>query len=181
VGDRQLHVLVRVGEVDTHSAMPRWRDILPEVHDIYINRLQEHATIDSLDVPSLSAIHARLVVRFDDWPTVDLKTTVNWTALAPGTTARFTITVANVGRRDLDRALVNIYIAIPVNNEDLKELRRDWWPRIPAGKAVSFEISAQIGRGDVSIMVDAAPKSAKRVREVNSEDNGFVTWTPFTP
>ena len=44
VGDRQLQCVVRVGEVDTHSAMPRWRDILPEVHDIYINRLQEHAT-----------------------------------------------------------------------------------------------------------------------------------------
>ena len=76
---------------------------------------------------------------------------------------------------------MNIYIAIPVNNEDLKELRRDWWPRIPAGKAVSFEISAQIGRGDVSIMVDATPKSAKRVSEVNSEDNGFVDLDPVHP
>jgi hypothetical protein len=181
VGDRQVLVLVRVGEVDTQSAVPRWRDILPVVHDVYINRLQEHAEIDSLDVPSLSAIHARLALRFDDWPTVDLKTTVSWTPLVPGTTARFTITVANVGHRDLDRALVNIYLAIPLNNEDMKEIRRDWWPGIPAGKAVSFDISARIGRGDVSIVADAVPKSAKRVREINSEDNGFVTWTPFTP
>jgi len=183
IGDRKLQALVRVAVVDT-SKVASWRDIEPEMFDIHIVRMQDYAEADSLDVPSLSAIHACLAMRFDDWPTIDLKPAVSWTPTKPSprTSVRFRITVANLGRRDATRAHVRIYIAIPLNDEDQKELRREWWPRIPAGKAMSLDISATLGRGDATIVVDAsAQEGPKRLREVNSEDSNVIAVIPWSP
>jgi hypothetical protein len=76
---------------------------------------------------------------------------------------------------------VQIYIAIPLNNEDQKEIRRDWWPRIPAGKVVTFDISAKLGRGDALIVVDANAVGSKREREVKGEDNEVIGHIPWSP
>jgi uncharacterized repeat protein (TIGR01451 family) len=173
---------VRVPSGHEVNGVTGCRQIVPEVHDIYIERLDELETLDSLEVTSLSAIENRLQVPFKAWPTVDLKTDVSWSPQVPkpGQIVRFTISVANVGRRDADRAEVTIFISMPLNDQDLKEIRQDWFPRVAAGKAVTLDISAQLGRGDATVVVQAgATDTFKRVRETNGKDNEVVAEIPL--
>jgi hypothetical protein len=88
--------------------------------------------------------------------------------------------VANVGGRDAERAAVTIFIAVPLTNNDHKEVHRSWFPRVPAGKAVSLDISVQLGRGDATIVVQAAPKfGSNKMRPVEGDDNEIVAEIPF--
>jgi uncharacterized repeat protein (TIGR01451 family) len=138
--------------------------------------------LDSLDVVSLSALEDSLRRPFAEWPTVDLKTEVTWSPRTPkpGEVVQFTFSVTNLGRRDADRAEVTIFISMPLNNEDLKDIRRHWFPRVPAGKTVTLGISARLGRGDATIVAQAAAKETfKRVRETNGEDNDVVAEIPL--
>ena len=151
-----------------------WHEVAPRVHDVYIARLDQNATaIDSLDVGRLLNVAPALAVPFDIWPAVDLKTAITWTPQTPkpDDTVVFTFSVANVGKRDLERAEVNILIAVSLNDTDLKEIRRVWFPRVPAGKTVRLDISARLVRGDAMISINAIPHSSKRLREENADDN----------
>jgi len=133
--------------------------------------------IDSLDVGKLADLPERLRLPFKQWPTIDLKSAIVWSpkAPSPGDVVRFTIAVANAGRRDADRAAVSILIGIPqANGDELKEIRREWFPRIAAGTEQRLDISATLPRGDAMVGVHVNSQTNKRVREINVEDNDSV-------
>jgi len=182
VEGRVVQSAIRVATGYWVNGVTGWREIVPDVRSVHIERLDERKSIDSLDVASLSRIEDRLRLPFNEWPTVDLKTQVTWLPgiPKPGESVRFTFSITNAGQRDADRAEVMIYIAVPLNNEDLKEIRRYWFPRVPAGKAVSLDIAATLGRGDATIVVQAAARGlSKSVREVNGEDNEVIAEIPL--
>jgi hypothetical protein len=181
VEDRQLHVKVLVAEETPQDPTQRWRDIVPRVHDIYIERVTDSRSIDSLDVRSLSSITQYLGLPFDKWPAVDLRTSVRSTPTnpSPGQDVRFIVAVANAGGRDAERAHVTIYISMPLNNTDLSEIRREWFPSIRAGQSVELDIPTRLGRGDAVVMVQAAAHGSKHVREVNTKDNDTVAEIRF--
>ena len=139
---------------------------------------------DSLDVASLSALDGSLRRPFEEWPTVDLKTEVTWSPRTPkpGEVVRFTFSITNVGRRDADRAEVTIYISMPLNNQDLKDIRRYWFPRVPAGKTVS---SRHFGAAGARRCDDCGPSRRERDVQararINGEDNDVVAEIPLTP
>ena len=183
---RVVNIYVRVTSTENVDGRPEWRAIVPVVHDIFIEREQDSRTLDSLDVSGLLDIPDRLRLPFDEWPIVDLKTTVTWSPQQPrpGQVVRFTFSIANLGGRDAHRAEITIYISVPQNNE-LKEIRRSWFPRIPAGTTVSLDISVQLGRGDATIVAQAAPKETfRRMRAVdadavNTADDEVVVEIPL--
>jgi hypothetical protein len=97
----------------------------------------------------------------------------------PGQKVRFNIGVANTGGRDAERAHVTIYVSMPMNNTELKEIRREWFPRVPAGRSVELDIPTRLGRGDAVVMVRAAEEGSKQVRELNTNDNEAVAEIRF--
>ena len=181
IDDRKLYARILVAEETPDDPADAWRDIVPRVHDIYIERSRDTRPIDSLDVGSLSSIEERLRLPFDAWPAVDLKTSVRSipTNPLPGQDVRFIVGVANTGGRDAERAHVTIYVSMPLNNTDLKEIRREWWPRVKAGQSVELDIPTQLGRGDAVVMVQAAERGSKHVREANGSDNDTVAEIRF--
>jgi hypothetical protein len=176
IGDRKLYARILVAEETPHNPTRPWRDIVPRVHDIYIERVRDTRPIDSLDVRSLPSIEEHLRLPFDAWPAVDLKTSVRSipTNPLPGQDVRFIVGVANTGGRDAERAHVTIYVSMPLNNTELKEIRREWFPRVAAGRSVELDIPTRLGRGDAVVMVQAAERGSKHVREVNQNDNETV-------
>jgi hypothetical protein len=182
---RIVKIMVRVTSWASVSGLPEWRVIQPVVHDIFIEREEDLRTLDSLDVTALRQIQDRLRLPFGEWPIVNLTNAVAWFPHQPrpGEVVRFTFSVTNIGGRDADRAEVTIYIAVPLDNNDLndlKEIRRSWFPRIPAGKSVSLDISVKLGRGDATIVVQSGPKEGfKRMRPVNADDNEVVAQIPL--
>lgn len=77
---------------------------------------------------------------------------------------RFSIWVENAGTRDADRASVRVLIA-PSDGDAAIQIHRDWFPEVPAGRRVGFEISARLPRGDVIVHVNA------QAGETNLKDN----------
>ena len=74
------------------------------------------------------------------------------------------------------------YIGIPDEAQNMKEIRRDWFPRVPSGKTVSVDISATLGRGDATVIVNTTPNGVRRyLRERNDADNEAFAEIPFFP
>jgi len=176
--DKVVKVIIAVAEGQTVNGQTGWQEIVPEIHDVYIERMEGPVrVIDSLDVGKLADLPERLRLPFKQWPTIDLKSAIVWSpkAPSPGDVVRFTIAVANAGRRDADRAAVSILIGIPqANGDELKEIRREWFPRIAAGTEQRLDISATLPRGDAMVGVHVNSQTNKRVREINVEDNDSV-------
>ena len=172
-------VIVGVATARTVNGLTSWKEIVPVVRRIYIAQRDEKGRHDSLDVKTLSDLEAQAALPADQWPTVDLKSSITFSPGKPlrGQPVRFTISISNAGLRDADRAHVNIYLGIPDDNQEMKEIRRDWFPRVPAGRTVSFDISATLGRGDATIMVNT--RAFGPVREGNEKDNDAVAEIPF--
>jgi hypothetical protein len=155
-----------------------WQAQLPTVHEIYVEHHESGNTVDSLDVPKLSALAALLQLEPEKWPSVDLRSAVTlspqrWSA---GDMVRFGIWVENVGKRDADRAHVQVLVGIaPAGGGDVIEIRRHWFPRVPAGQRVAFEIPARLPRGDATVVVSVGGvHGPKRVREANPDDNDTI-------
>jgi hypothetical protein len=128
-------------------------------------------------VDSLSNLPSRVSLSFGQWPAVDFRSAVSRASGTPqsGNFVRFTISVRNVGRRDADRAAVSILLSIPQEPGLSRDIRREWFPRIPAGETASIDISARVPRGDATVMVSVTTTAGfKRVRERNPEDNDAV-------
>ena len=176
----KLFVGVAAGHI-AYGLVVSWSDIEPDVRDIYIERFDNQTMVDTLDVKRLSDLEAQVRLPVQEWPAVDLKTTITFSPALPlpGQQVRFTVTIANTGPRDAARAQVDIYIAIPDRDQNIKEIRRDWFPSVPAGKTVSLEISATLGRGDATIMASTEPFQHRRAREVNPKDNNALVEIPF--
>jgi hypothetical protein len=173
--DRVVKVMIAVAEGQTVNGQTGWQEIVPVIHDVYIERMEGPVhVIDSLDVGTLADLPERLRLPFKQWPTIDLKSAIVWSPKtpAPGDVVRFTIAVANAGRRDADRAAVSILIGIPqADGEELKEIRREWFPRVAAGTEQRLDISATLPRGDAMVSVHVDIKTIKRAREINVKDN----------
>lgn len=179
VEKKTANVIVGVAAGRTVNGLTSWKEIVPVVRNIYIAQRDDKGRHDSLDVKTLSDLEAQAALPADKWPTVDLKSAITFSPSQPlrGQPVRFTTSIANAGPRDADRAHVTIYIGIPDDNQEMKEIRRDWFPRVPSGKTVSFDISATLGRGDATIMVNTRPFG--HVREGNEQDNDAVAEIPF--
>jgi hypothetical protein len=151
-----------------------WAQSTPSIRDIYIEHKEEGA-VDTLDVPKLSALTSQLQVPHEKWPAVDLRSAVTWSPQkwSPGDIVRFVIWVENVGGRDAERAEVQVLLAIsPLQDDEMMEIRRSWFPRVAAGQRVGFEISARLPRGDAIVHINAgAGPNPKRIREANPDDN----------
>ena len=64
---------------------------------------------------------------------------------------------------------------MPQQNGGQKEIRREWFPRIPAGTSASLDLFARPPRGDATVMVSTATTHGfKRIRETNPGDNDTV-------
>jgi hypothetical protein len=183
VGERLVNVHVGVATGRTSVAGETvWKEIVPTVRDIYVERLdpervlEQHA-VDSLDVETLANLESDIRQPFDQWPTVDFKSTVSWARETPqpDTLVRIRISVENKGRRNADRAAVSVLVSIPQENGEHKEIRREWFPRIPAGTSASLELFARLSRGDAMIIVSTnTTHGFKRIRETNPGDNDTV-------
>ena len=182
-GERLVNVHVGVATGRTSVAgETRWKEIVPNVRDIYVERLDperviEQHGVDSLDVETLADLESHIRQPFDQWPTVDFSSTVSWQRETPqpDNLVRVRISVENKGRRNADRAAVSVLLAIPQENGELKEIRREWFPRIPAGTRVSLDLFARLSRGDATVMVSTATTHGfKRIRETNPGDNDTV-------
>ena len=187
VGDRLVNVHIAVAAGSTSAAGETgWKEIAPYLRDIYIERLdperalEQHA-VDSLDVKTLADLESRMRLPFDQWPTVDFRTAVTWVRETPepDNLVRFRISVENRGQRDADRAAVSVLLSIPQFTGKPTEIRREWFPRVPAGETARLEIFARVPRGDATVIVSAATTHGfKRVREINSNDNDTVMHIP---
>jgi len=155
--ERNVHLVVLVG--DTVRGASGWRPTSPSLRDVYIERVKGLSPTDSLDVPELGGLLDLLQTPFDEWPKLDLKTEVVWDPPKPlpGDIVRFSISVRNTGRRSANRAWVQILIAPCCDNK--LEVRRDWFPYIPAGQSVraDIEVSLPEGRALASVSVDHGP------------------------
>ncbi len=181
---KSVNVIVGVAAGSTSYGQTSWKEIAPVVRTIHIGRRDEKGDHDSLDVKTLSDLEAQARLPIEQWPAVDLKTTISYTPSrpSPGQVVRFTITISNSGPRDADRAHADIYIGIPDEAQNMKEIRRDWFPRVPSGKTVSVDISATLGRGDATIIVNTTPHGVGLyARERNDTDNDAIAEIPYIP
>jgi hypothetical protein len=183
VGERLVNVHVGVATGRTSVAGETgWKEVVPNVRDIYVERLDPERVlelhgIDSLDVETLADLESHIRQPFDQWPTVDFSSTVSWQRESPppNTLVRVRISVENRGKRNADRAAVSILLSIPQQDGEHKEIRREWFPRIPAGTSASLDLFASLPRGDATVMVSTATTHGfKRIRETNPGDNDTV-------
>jgi len=177
LGQRVIKLSIAVANgVYVSSGRTGWTLIPAQLRRIYIDRVEDVRHIDSLDVKSLVELDGQLALPFDEWPAVDFKSAIAWAPEKPlpGNTVTFKITVENTGKRDAERASVHFLLGIwlPCCGESVKEIRREWFPHIPAGSSASFEISALLPRGDAiaHVAVSTGPGMA-RTRESNPDDN----------
>jgi hypothetical protein len=184
LGQRVVKILIRVADgVYAPGGRTGWIPRPPQIQKIYIERLEGLQAIDSLDVTSLAELESQLAVPFDRWPTVDLESSIAWTPEkpVPGDIVTFRITVENRGKRDAERASVHLLlgVSLPCCDQNVKEIRREWFPHVPAGGSMSFEISAQLPRGDAIASVSVSPgPSLAKVREANAGNNDTMVVVP---
>jgi len=169
-------VTVRIAIADGTSTLDGrtgWKLRPPAIDDIYIERLANSLPVDSLHVARLGEIVTSLERAPDKWPAVDLKSSVRWAPARwnPEDVVQFTITIENAGDRDADRAHVNVLIGA-AHEGTSDEIRRDWFPRVPAHGKRELVVSARLPRGTgiVHVSVEPAP-GPKRFREANPADN----------
>jgi hypothetical protein len=177
VGQRVIKMSIAVASgVFAPDGRTSWTATRPRIEKIYIERQQDMRTTDSLDVASLAELESQCTRPFDEWPTVDFKSAIVWRPEKPlpGDVVTFRITVENKGKRDAERAAVHLLlgVSLPCCGQSVKEIRREWFPHIPPGGSVSFEISAQLPRGDAIAHVSVSPgPTLAAVRESNADDN----------
>jgi hypothetical protein len=171
---RTVMIVIQVAE--GHSPLggrTGWIQHPSFVREIYIQH-REDGVADSLDVARLSGLWALLRVPLELWPAPDFRSAITWSPQVwkPGDLVRFGIWVENVGKRDAHRAELRVLVATsPSEGNGMIEVRRAWFPRVPAGKRVGFEISAHLPRGDAIVSVTVMPSNHTRMREINPDDN----------
>lgn len=142
--EKHVRIVIAVAGLGGNSTPGReWLLTRPSVRDVYIERLKGLAAVDSLDVPSLGDLVKLLPLPVDEWPAIEFDTRITWTPErpAPGDTVRFSFWVGNTGKRSASRASVQVLVAPCCDNT---EVRRDWFPEIPAGRWVRLDVDAAL-------------------------------------
>jgi len=81
--------------------------------------------------------------------------------------------VGNVGRRSLDRAAVSVLVSPCCANAS--EVRREWFPPIPAGKWVRLDLVVSLPNGAGMAAVSARPgPSIKAAHESQPQNNETI-------
>jgi hypothetical protein len=172
----QIVILVADAVRSPVTGRPDWRPTPPSLRDVYVERLNGTRRIDSLDVPALGALRELLSAPFEQWPTVEFESTIDWDPPnpAPGDTVRFSISVRNTGKRSAHRAWIKTLISPCCANA---EARHEWFPRVAAGQSVRVEVAVPLPEGRALAVVSVRPwQGYKMMRE--SDPNKEATVAP---
>jgi hypothetical protein len=167
--DRAVHILIAIADLvmNRQTGQAGWRTKAPVLRDVYIKRIAEQGSGDSLDVPKLGELPSFLDVPFAQWPAADFQTDITWTPQhpVPGDTVRVHFLVRNSGRRYVSRADVQMTVAGCCGG---KAVRRDWYPHLAPGESATFDLSVRLREGTASALLVVKPLSAfKPVRDAN--------------
>jgi hypothetical protein len=169
--DRNVQIVILIAEgvpSATSDGAPQWVATGPFLRDLYIERVKDSRPIDSLDVPALGALSQLLNTPFEQWPTVDLETTIDWDPPAPlpGETVRFTISVRNTSNTSAVRAWITTVITPCCADA---EVRHEWFPYVAAGQSVRAEVAMPLPAGWAMALVSVRPlQRDKVVRELRA-------------
>ena len=65
-----------------------------------------------------------------------------------------------------------LLVVAPLSADSYVEVRREWFPRVPAKGRMGFEMSARLPRGDAIAQVSVRPgPGLKIILESNPDDN----------
>jgi hypothetical protein len=161
--DKGVRVIVAAAHQIDPNDDARWRPIPLTVRRAYIDRFEASRVVDSLDVPALRDLAARLAVPDQEWPDVDLIAAVSAGAARPlpGAEVRFAIEVTNRGRRAVQRALVTLVL----QRDGAEEIRSDWLRDVGAGQSVLIQFAATLPTGNaIAIVTVKPPQTAETFR-----------------
>ena len=178
--ERSVQLVVNVA--DAVRDVLTWRPIVPSLREVYIERMNDVARIDSLDVAKLGDLPDMLQLPFDQWPQLDFDSEITWDPPrpVPGQSVRFSMLVRNTGKRAADRAWITILIA-PCCDRRL-EVHRDWFPKIAPGASVrvDWQLPLPEGRAIATVSVRRGP-SATLVRETHQERRSAAVFVGDPP
>ena len=161
--EKGVRVVIAAARQLADSEGAPWSATPLEVRRIYIDRFEGTRVVDSLDVPALRDLAARLEMPDREWPAIDLVAAVSASDARPrpGTPVRFTIDAVNRGRRAVQRAIVTLV----VQREGADEIRSDWLRDLEGGQTVRIEFTATLPTGNgIAIVTIRAPQTAETFR-----------------
>lgn len=152
----------------------RWILTPPSVRQIRLSERLPDGNWDSLDVPSLLDLRESLELPVERWPKVALQSAVESThaRALPGEVVTFTIRIRNAGKRDLERAEVNVQLNLHRTEEKRQYV---WFPRIPAGHTANITFTATMPAGGCSVSVRAYPFEPI-APDPDPDDNYALMW-----
>lgn len=106
---------------------------------------------------------------FEQWPTVDLDTAIDWDPPTPlpGETVRFTISVRNTSKSSAVRARITMVITPCCADA---EVRHEWFPYVAAGQSVRAELAMPLPEGRAMALISVRPlQRDKVVRERHAD------------
>jgi len=171
---RNFKLIFVVAGVVPGSVPPRWILTPPSVRQIRLSEKLPDGNWDSYDVPSLLDLRASLDVPQEQWPKVDLQAAVDSTQprALPGDVVTFNVRIRNAGKRDLERAEVNVALTLHWTGEKRGYV---WYPSIPAGHTATIKFAATMAEKGASVSVSAYPFEPLAI-EPNPDDNTALAW-----